>query len=442
MALDVDTSFQAYEVRSPAAGVFWARRRLVDSLALRFIQPLEERKNPALGPKLEAQLQLRLFQDFGDTCFVSEDLCVDATEVEQRGVYQPLARNSLIDAPTAYLEVSRLFEKLRVRLGRQLYWDRTGFARVDGIRVQSETWRWLTIDTLGGVLVRDTSVAGSSAFVPQGIPRLRLNSEQQSRAPFVEKPTTTYFIGANLDAGEIRILRAGVAYRSLLENDGSATRLVGAGAVSQVFDPVLLDVNAVMDLFDAALVESRASSQLELDATTWALSLQRHVPRFDWATIWAYFASAPVWEESFSLSWRATSKIEVGGSLGSRHARIDDQTDHDMGLDGHVSVGIGGYRFDLSAFGWTGSLGPVWGGDLSGERRLLSWLNIEALLSLWSVEQSLRSEIQGISISETLSAKFRVTENTSFLSELTHAHSDEIGHRFSFYAFLHMEVWR
>ena len=116
--------------------------------------------------------------------------------------------------------------------------------------------------------------------------------------------------------------------------------------------------------------------------------------------------------------------------------------DHDVGLDGYCDVGIGGYRFDLSAFGWTGSLGPVWGGDLRADRHLLSWLRVEAHLSLWNVEQSLHSSIEGVSISETAGVEIRITENTSLLSELTHAHNEAIGHRFSFFAFLHTEVWR
>jgi len=442
VALEVDTSFQAYEVRSPAAGVFWARRRLVDTLGLRFVQPLEEQANPALGPRLEAQLQLRLFQEFGDTCFVSDDICFDATEVNDLGVYQPLARDNQIDAPMAYIEVNRLFEKMTVRLGRQLHWDHTGFARVDGVNVRSQTWRWLSVETLGGLVVRDTSVAGSNAFLPQSLPRLELNRDEQRRVPYVETPTTTYIVGASIDGGDYRIVRAGVSYRSLIEDDGLATRLGGVGAMSQVFDPVLLDTNAVFDLIDGSLADAHAASQVELGDTTWRLSVERHVPRFDWSTIWAYFSAAPVWQESLSASWRVTSKIEVGTTLGSRHADIDDRTDHDMGLDGYCDVGIGGYRFDLSAFGWTGSLGPVWGGDLRANRRLLSWLRVEAHLSLWKVEQSLRSGIEGVSISETAGMDIRITENTSLLSELTHAHSDEIGHRFSFFTFLHTEVWR
>jgi hypothetical protein len=442
VALEVDTSFQAYEVRSPAAGVFWARRRLVDTLGLRFVQPLEEQENPALGPKLEAQLRLRLFQEFGDTCFVADDVCFDATDVNDRGVYQPLARDGQIDVPMAHVEVNRLFEKMTVRLGRQMHWDQTGFARVDGISVRSQIWRWLSVETIGGLLVRDTSVAGSSAFVLQSVPRLELNRDEQRRAPYIETPTNTYIVGASIDGGDSRIARAGVSYRSLLEDDGSAARLGGVGAMSQAFDPILLDTNAVFDLVDGTLVDARAASQVELGDTTWRLSVDRHVPRFDWASIWAYFAAAPVWQESLSASWRATSKIEVGATLGSRHAVIEGRTDHDVGLDGFCDVGIAGYRIDLSAFGWTGSLGPVWGGDLRAERRLISWLLVEAHLSLWNVEQSLRSEIEGVSISETLGLDIRITENTSLLSELTHAHSDAIGHRFSFFAFLHTEVWR
>lgn len=442
VALDVDTSFQAYEVRSPAAGVFWARRRLVDTLDLRLVQALGEQKNPAAGPKFESQLQLRLFQEFGDTCFVADDVCFDATDVNERGVYQPLASDGRIDAPTAYIEVSRLFEKMSVRLGRQLHWDRTGFARVDGISVRSQTWRWLSVETIGGVLVRDTSFAGSNAFVPQSVPRLELNRDEQRRAPYIETPTTTYIVGASIDGGESRIVRAGVSYRSLLEDDGLASRLGGVGAMSQAFDPILLDTNAVFDLVDGTLVDAQAASQLELADTTWRLSLERHVPRFDWDTIWAYFAAVPIWQESLSASWRATSKFEVGTTLGSRHALIDDRTEHDVGLDGYCDLGLYGYHFDLSAFGWTGSLGPVWGGDLRADRRLLSWLLAEAHLSLWKVEHALRSGIEGVSISETVGAKIRVTENTFLLSELTHAHSDAIGHRFSFFAFLHTEVWR
>jgi hypothetical protein len=438
----LDTSFEAYEVRSPETSVFWARRRLVDNLSLRFVQPLEESKNPALGPKFQAQLQLRLFQEFGDTCFVANDVCVDATNVNDRGVYQPLAKDGLVDVPIGYVEVNRLFERVLIRLGRQLYWDQTGFARIDGIRLQGLLWPFLTVETVGGFLVRNTSIAGSSAFEPQGVPRLKLSTDEQLRAPFIEPPITTYVIGANIDAGDSKIARAGFSYRSLFDKDGLSTRLGGVGIMSQAFDPLQLNANTVFDLLDGSLTDAIAASQLDISDTTWRLSVERHVPRFDRATIWAYFATAPIWEERFSPSWRVTSQFELDGGLATRHADIDNRTDFDVGVDGHVSMRVGRYRFDLSGFGWSGSLGPVWGGDLTAERRFLSWLRIEALVSLWRIEKALRSDLEGISVSETIGVDIRITDNTSFLTDLTHSYSDAIGNRFSLFAFLHMEFWR
>lgn len=440
--IDHDTSFQAYEVRAPATSTYWARHRLVDTLDLRLVQHLSEENDWKTGPRLQAYFRLRLNQDFSETCLVNYDICFDPTDGDFASTYHPLLTDGLIDVPFIYLDIDRLLQIMSSRLGRQLFWDRIGFVRIDGISIDVQPWPFISIETIGGILVRRTRFGGTDAFLPEGVPRVELSERLQNRFPYLEDPTESYLVGASVNGGDLRIVRAGVSYREVWEEDGTVMRKGGVGLLSRVLEPIQIESTTVWDLIDSSLIDLLVAAQLNIKDTYFRLSTQRHIPKFDWNTIWAYFVVAPVWREAASVHWKVSSRVEVGTTLVSRHADIEGQIDHDIGIEGYSTIGSGGFHFDLSGFGYSGSLGPVWGVDLLGRRRLIRWLELELLLSIWRINDSLQKEIQGTSISETIGLRLRVTDNTSFLTEFLHAYSPAIGQRFAFNAFLHTRAWR
>jgi hypothetical protein len=125
-----------------------------------------------------------------------------------------------------------------------------------------------------------------------------------------------------------------------------------------------------------------------------------------------------------------------------RHTDFEKRYEHDAGIEGNTFLRLGATQLGFSGFAWTGDLGPVWGANLDGQRRLLSWVVIDGRLSLWRINDALRHEIQGASLSETVGINLRITENTILSSEISHAYSQVIGNRFWVFALLHLGVWR
>ena len=144
-------------------------------------------------PRIAASLRLRLDHDFGDDCLVAYDLCVDATNENDAGAYQPIATDTLVDAPEAWVEVRELPASARVRVGRHAVFAPEGILRLDGGTAIVAPTGWLEAATFGGALVRRTTLLGTGAFEPQGVLRLDLpDSVEPSRVPYVSEPTTTW----------------------------------------------------------------------------------------------------------------------------------------------------------------------------------------------------------------------------------------------------------
>jgi len=255
----------------------------------------------------------------------------------------------------------------------------------------------------------------------------------------------SWVLGAGVEIGSIELLRVGISFRQLWEGDRVSQQRGGVGLLSRPAEPLYLQADAVWDLFDLEIIDAQVSAELEHGAATWRLSGQRHVPRYDPATIWAYFDVAPIWEEKAGASWRVTPSFEVGGAVCGRHTEIDsgyDHYDHDAGVEGNTSLRWGLLKLALSGFTWAGTLGPLWGFNLDGSRPITPWFVAEGRVSLWQIANVIRSELRGASLSETLGATVRVTDNTKLSAELSHAFSERVGNRFWFYALLHLGAWR
>ena len=59
---------------------------------------------------LARQAQLRMEQEFGPTCLLDRELCVNATDATDPGAWQPLAVDTRLDVPSVWAEVSGLPE--------------------------------------------------------------------------------------------------------------------------------------------------------------------------------------------------------------------------------------------------------------------------------------------------------------------------------------------
>ncbi|MCZ7680441.1 MAG: hypothetical protein M5U28_17425 [Sandaracinaceae bacterium] len=283
--LDTDTSFQLYEVRSPGARAFLARRRLLSRLSLRVAHQLEEPDDAGRALRLVGEAQLRLEQDFGETCLLDRELCVNALDPEQPSAWQPLAADTRLDVPAVWIELSGPPLGTSARLGRQLVLDPIGFARFDGLRASAAPLRWLEIEALAGLLVRGTSLAATPRSDPQG----SIPLESERAVPWAAPPADTWVVGGALEGRAGRFLRVRLSARHMWEQDGEVLSRVALGASSQPLDWLTLSGSGVWDLLSSEVIQAAAEIAAGTREVTVRAGVDHHVPRFDPGTIWAWF---------------------------------------------------------------------------------------------------------------------------------------------------------
>ncbi|MCA9609284.1 MAG: hypothetical protein KC619_26965 [Myxococcales bacterium] len=438
--LDSDTSFQVYEVRAPGARAFMARRRLLSSLALTVSQELTEPRDDGSAIRFGAGAQLRLEQDFGETCLVDRDLCVRATDATDPGAWQPLAADTRLDVPAVWVEVSGLPLGTAARLGRQLVLDTLGFARFDGVSASVVPASWIRVEALAGLLVRGTTIGGTARSDPQGSVRL----SDAGSVPWAAPGVDTWVAGASVSGGPGRWLRGSATFRHMWEPDGQVLSRLGGALSSQPAEWLRLDANGVWDFLTAEMIEASGRVTLGRDDVIVRTGASRHVPRFDPGTIWAWFAVAPISQAELSVDWRVTPDFAMGGALRGRHAELGDDQDDDLdaGLDAWIRGRWEGFEMGVSGFGWSGALGPLAGVSLEVERRFFGFVELALDVSAWHFDDPNRADLYGAVVSEALEARFRIVREVLAVAELQHATSRVVGHRFRGVIAFRVETWR
>ncbi|MGE0785887.1 MAG: hypothetical protein AB7S26_09380 [Sandaracinaceae bacterium] len=438
--LDADTSFSIYEVRSQGARAFMARRRLLSRVGLRLSHDLTEPDDEGSAIRVLADVQLRLEQDFGETCLVDRDLCVDAIDSNDLSAYQPLATDTRLDVPGVWVGLAGLPLGLSVRVGRQLVLDTIGFARYDGGAVDFAPVRWFRLQAFGGLLVRGTSLLGTPRSDPQG--SIRVDSPVD--VPFVAPPVDTWVIGVSANGGPGRELQASVGYRYMWESDGQVLSRLSLALSSQPVDGLRMDATGVLDLFTTEIIEARGTVRIGDDTLSGYGQVSRHVPRFDPGTIWSWFSVAPIDQAELGASWTVTDDLSLGGSLRGRRAELGGEQgeDLDAGFDAWLRARWEGFRLEASGFAWSGSLGPLAGVSLGVRRPILGFVELGADVSVWHFDDPLRDYAHGAVVSTALEGRVRITDETLVFVELQHAASDAVGHRFRGIIAIRVETWR
>ncbi len=439
--VDSDVSFQVYEVRTPGASVFLARRRFVGNLGVRLVEPLTE--PDALGRRIRLAVggRLRLDQGFSDDCLVDGTMCVQATDREARAEYQPLAADTRVDVPSLAAEVTGLPLDGSVRLGRQLRVDTIGFTRFDGLALAVQPIAAIGAEVFGGALVRGTSLAGSSQFDLQGN-RYVASANGVLGPAIVDPHRDAWVIGAQLRASAGPIFGASVDARYAWDDRGELMRRAGLALSSTPHELVRLDAQGTLDLLDLEVISAMAAAEVRLAPVTLRASIDHQVPRFDPSTVWAWFDAAPVQQLRLGASARVSDDLEIGGAVRGRRVDRSPDEDFDAGLELDAQTRIEGVRVGASGFAWSGALGPVAGVALEGSRTIVEGIAIEAQLSVWHFDDPLRSEAYGTVVSTVLGGRWAITPQSVLVLELQHAHSRSVGHRFRGMLILQVMTWR
>jgi hypothetical protein len=438
--IDSDTSFQAYDVRAFGAGAFHARRRFLSRLSLRLSHAFTEPDEDGRVVRLIVDAQLRLDQDFGETCLVDSDLCIRAVDEEDPSTWQPLAADTRVDLPSIAAEVNGLPLGISGRIGRQLLLDEIGFARFDGARMSAAPIHWIDVDVYGGLLVRGTSIAGTPRSDPQG--SIRLGTERD--VPWAEPPSDTWIVGASVEGNAGRWLRLRFGARHLWEEDGAVATRVSGALSSSPTDWLRLSCSAVLDVLTAEFIDALAEIAVGDRALTVRATLEHHEPRFDPGTVWAWFSAAPIDQLSIGARWLVSEQVELGGSLRGRRAELETQEEDDLdaGVEAYARARWEGFHFSVSGFAWSGSLGPVAGVTLEIARPFLPWLELAIDASVWHFDDPLRDDLYGTVVSESVSGTIRLSPETLLFLELSHAASRVVGHRFRGMIALRVDTWR
>jgi hypothetical protein len=440
--VDAETTLQAYDVTSPATPVIWARRRLTQTLGLGYVKGIGEPRSDTPPASLQVHLRLRLNQEFGTSCLPDGQLCFAVVDPERRGSYTPIVDDGYIDLPYAYVETRDGPYGFSTRVGRQLHSDVIGFARVDGLSARVEPSSWVAFETVFGSLVRRTSVAGSDAFVPSTLPRLTLAASDSAGASYIEPPVTTWVGGASAEIGEERIVRARASFRTLHEEGGFLERRLGLGLASAPSQAWRFDTHGVVDTLRFGLIDAQLGASFTRDQWHTRWQVERHEPRFEPASIWAYFNVAPLWLSSLRAARQFTPNVDASLGLSGRRTELPGGAEHELGVDASASLHDERDTVTLTGFGWAGGTGPLWGTSLSASRHVTLPIRIEAEISLMRIDDPLRAALSGLSLYELLGAHFAVSEESDLEIALSHAHSRAAGERLSLLAFLHLGAWR
>ncbi len=440
--IDAESVLQAYEVRSPGTAAFLTRRRFVQTLGLRYVRHLDPDDREE-SPRLTAQIDLRLDQEYGDTCLVVRDFCFRGTDRSDPATYQPLVDTLRLDAKAAYVELDALPLGGRLRAGRHLVMSTIGFLRIDGVSAHIEPTEWAAVEAYGGLVVRRTSFLGTSQFEPQGALRLDLDDVDPERIPYVAPPVTTYGVGGAIELGVSRIVRGRAELREVHDEDGVLARRFGIGLVSQPLDFLRGTLETVLDLQDGALIDAHAGlGVVATESLSLRADVERHVPRFDQGTIWAYFDLVPISEGRLGADVRLDRDSSVGLAVRGRVAAFAGDDERDTGVELSGDTRVLGARLGATTFFWGGALGPLGAAILTAERPIGMRFAVEGRASVWYFDDPLRQNLYGASFVEALGARWFVSERTTLRLDLEHAHSRVVGSRLRMLASLVIEVWR
>lgn len=357
-AMYVETEVQRYDVRSVQAEAFTARRRLVqvvgfDAEPYRLVEDQHVMR-------VTSSVQLRLNQEFGDTCLLDEDICAAAVNPNALDSYEPLARDTTLEVPFAYVQVDGVLPHLGAQVGRHLVRDAPRMTRVDGVSV------WYAPSFL-----RASAYAGSAAYAgplgarsgaPLGALRVDEDGHEISRV---------YVTGARLElrhrpygfvaaAGEWAVrapLRDSDAVaRPVVFSLGSAPAPLGELGRFRVHARSQFETLGAMRLSE---LDAEGAVELGIDpegrsAHRVSARYRYYRPHFDLGSIWAFFAVDTFHqlglEERWRVPFRALERLEA--EVMTRY-RVQD------GEMGRAEPGV--------RLRGTGAVGPVtWGLGATG----------------------------------------------------------------------------
>ncbi len=431
--IHADARIIAYEVAHPRSPVRYSRRRLVQQTGLEHVLVLGEERQW----RLVSHLQVRLDQELGSVCLRGTDTCIRETDDDARRDFQLLVRNSRLDMPRVWLGLQG--PGLNLRLGRVVVFDASGFARVDGGRVELNPHAWVSIRAYGGRRTTDASFAATPGLQTQGSIQIGLPEDfSPERAPFAFAPSRTWVLGGAVDL-HARGYGVEGGWREVQDQSGIVARRTWVAARARIA-ALGLRGSAVWDPTDGTMVDGSAEASVQLGRFTTRAVFERHVPRFDLGSIWSWFTLVPVDRATVGVDWRADTWRM--GALARARRTVDDQNNEaDFGGEVYANFRRRSWHTSMRAFVWAGDLQPMAALFLDVRRRI-SMVEVYARGSLWHFDHPFQDNLYGLSTATAIGTRVNLTDNTLLQADVEWAHNRVVGHRIRGLVGVTVRAWR
>ncbi len=427
------------------------RRRFTQSLRLDVWDILA----PAYDPGYPDQLRrapvdlyftssLRFDNDFGE--YADGTITHDEAGVELRDAARTLVpeldQDTLqLDMPYAYLGGRRLGGWLDFRLGRQLEVQTFDWYSFDGLTLTAHTPFYLALEAHGGLVVRSSSLWGSSAHEPDGTEDADCRRVESGGSTWVasdrcaQRHALMPGFGVALESEGLRFVHARVAYRRA-QSRTSDDFPVGTPAWGVNEEKLSGDLRGSFfagsiepflagryDLVLGLVDDAEAGVRLALGNHALTPAAAYSYPSFDADSIFNVFASEPYTDLRLGYDvwpWRGHFR-----GFARTYVRRFEPTATAVGvtLGGQLAYQRGRARLD--AFHDVGHGGVRVGTDLSGDAWIAPDLQLEGRLTLVAFDDEL-ADLSGTTFGAQAGARWLLQEHVAlhFIAEENSNHFD------------------
>lgn len=440
-----ETTTQAYQFRGPAGAPVISSRRISQTLSVGVI----ERPRTRRGITVVFRARLRFDAEFGDACEPVSGRCLDETNRTRPDQFVPMFSQRTMDLSFAYLDVLDIGRGIAdVRLGRIFQADSLGFFLFDGARARVHLTDFLAVEALAGLETRAGFLASDGRFERDGLARADRTGWDPALAPYVLDRALAPVIGVAAETGTAVPLYARVAYRRVWSPQGLSEEKLGGALDAAILPALRVFGDAVWSIPQQALTNVNLTGDWHHPrGVRFAVDYARWRPSFDLSSIWMAFWSDPMDTVHVRTEITLTRGLTLTANALARRYALSESgaSTHGAVLPDAWNAGGGGALVVRTA-AYQGSLRGTFEGGAVGLRggvdAAAAWwvwperVRLDARLSLWHVEDSLRPDRAGLSFGAVLGATVRLGSLADLHADVEDDVNRFVGQRFRVMAVL------
>jgi hypothetical protein len=463
-----DSSFQAYDMRSPTGQTVLERTRFTSMLGTSLYDILGEGSSLRDGPDLSFRARVRYDADYG--------ISGPETDPTNNASFVPgLTDNggNSVDLMYAYLEGRRfLHGVLGFKIGRQYMTDSLGWWSFDGADVKATLPFYVAVEGYGGLEVRGGMPLSTSRFEAGGVWRGDRSGFDPSLYPQFQPADVAPAFGAAIESAGVTWIHSRLTYRRVYDTGSVGTTEFASGLnPPNTYDGTRISTDKIgyavevdlkkwgaikggfnYDLYDARFGQIFGS--LDAYATkkvTVSVDYDYYSPTFDGDSIWNFFAGEPMNDISLRANVDATKKFSVSAAANARIYSVQTSADnpyqspnpnpgatyypsngHPFDEGGNIAAR---YKWGEGSLGFRGAVdvgdaGDRVGADVNGQRILETRILLRARLGLWQWDDKLRPDRDATNFGYMLGVGYRFAPRCQTVLEWQEDVNRLVGQRF------------